>query len=64
MNMEKRLVEVRRGEVTASQSHTSQARQTQKATRTLENKLDRVNRESNISQHAVLLTTQLWALHM
>ncbi|XDV51248.1 hypothetical protein PO909_020167 [Leuciscus waleckii] len=41
MNMEKRLVEVRRGEVTASQSHTSQARQTQKATRTLENKLDR-----------------------
>ncbi|KAK7127430.1 hypothetical protein R3I93_020116 [Phoxinus phoxinus] len=41
MNMEKRLVEVKRGEITASQSHTSQARQTQKATRTLENKLDR-----------------------
>lgn len=41
MNMEKKQVEVRRGEVTASQSHTSQARQTQKATRTLENKLDR-----------------------
>ncbi|XP_048029465.1 coiled-coil domain-containing protein 114 [Megalobrama amblycephala] len=40
-NMEKRLVEVRRGEITASQSHTSQARHAQKATRTLENKLDR-----------------------
>ncbi|XP_051768467.1 coiled-coil domain-containing protein 114 isoform X2 [Ctenopharyngodon idella] len=40
-NMEKRLVEMRRGEITASQSHTSQARHAQKATRTLENKLDR-----------------------
>jgi len=64
MNMEKGLVEGKRGEVITSQSHTSQARHTQKATRTLENKLDRVNRESVVSQHAVLLTTQLWALYM
>ncbi|XP_067287564.1 coiled-coil domain-containing protein 114 [Pseudorasbora parva] len=41
INMEKKLVEARRGEITASQSHTSQARHTQKAIRTLENKLDR-----------------------
>ncbi|XP_073771940.1 coiled-coil domain-containing protein 114 isoform X2 [Danio rerio] len=41
MNVEKKLVEARREDITTSQSHTSQTRHTQKAIRTLENKLDR-----------------------
>lgn len=46
MNMEEKLEELRGGEVSASQSHTSQTRHTQKATRTLEDKLNLVNTES------------------
>uniref|UniRef100_A0A8C7CH05 Outer dynein arm docking complex subunit 1 n=1 Tax=Oncorhynchus kisutch TaxID=8019 RepID=A0A8C7CH05_ONCKI len=40
-SMERKLTELRRGEVTATLSQKSQSRQTQKASRTLENKLDR-----------------------
>ncbi|KAK6318916.1 hypothetical protein J4Q44_G00101270 [Coregonus suidteri] len=39
--MERKLAELRRGEVTATLSQKSQSRHTQKASRTLENKLDR-----------------------
>ncbi|KAI4889939.1 hypothetical protein NFI96_015099 [Prochilodus magdalenae] len=39
--LQKKLAEVRKVEISASNSHKSLARQTQKATRTLENKLDR-----------------------
>ncbi|XP_051957757.1 coiled-coil domain-containing protein 114 isoform X2 [Xyrauchen texanus] len=41
LSVEKKLVELRRGAITASHSHKSQTPHTQKATRTLENKLDR-----------------------
>ncbi|XP_073732443.1 coiled-coil domain-containing protein 114 isoform X4 [Misgurnus anguillicaudatus] len=41
MDMDKKLAELRRGEVSASVSDSSQARHAQKAVRTLENKLDR-----------------------
>ncbi|KAJ7998527.1 hypothetical protein DPEC_G00205840 [Dallia pectoralis] len=40
-NTEKKLVELRRGDVTATVSQKSQSRHNQKASRTLENKLDR-----------------------
>ncbi|XP_051529068.1 outer dynein arm-docking complex subunit 1-like [Myxocyprinus asiaticus] len=41
LSVEKKLVELRRGEITASHSHKSQTPHTQKATHILENKLDR-----------------------
>ncbi|TRY76144.1 hypothetical protein DNTS_031477 [Danionella cerebrum] len=40
-NLEKRLLEARKEEISTSHSHVTQARHTQKAIRTLENKLDR-----------------------
>ncbi|KAL0978677.1 hypothetical protein UPYG_G00173800 [Umbra pygmaea] len=40
-NMERKLAELRRGDVSATQSHKSQSRHAQKASRTMENKLDR-----------------------
>ncbi|XP_051531728.1 coiled-coil domain-containing protein 63-like [Myxocyprinus asiaticus] len=41
LSVEKKLAELRRGEITVSHSHMSQTRHTQKVTSTLENKLDR-----------------------